>query len=232
MTDLTVITAGEVIETGDDAGIGLAWGNGGSLRVDQNTRVEFTSADSVYLRSGRIYFDSQGETVAAITGSGLEITTDHGSVKHVGTQYMTAVSARDLTVSVREGEVEVDGQYVDAEVAVAGEQLTVAGGARPSVLNITGYGEAWAWIETTAPAVDVDGQSVDQFLTWIGRETGLEVVYESPVAEQMARDGILKGNVDMDPRDELRFRMSGEDLNYRIDGGTIYVSTVKSSGRP
>lgn len=233
MTDLEEITAGQSIVTGDGAGIGLDWRNGGSLRVDQNTRIEFISADSVYLHYGQIYFDSQRpELLSAITGSGFDITTDHGSVRHLGTQYMAFVDTDKLSVSVREGEVLVDGVYVEEAVAVEGQQLTVAGGARPVIVNITGYGEAWDWIETTAPPVDVDGRSVDEFLTWVGRETGLKIEYESPDAEQMARDGILKGNVDMGPRDELRFRMSGEDLEYRIDGGTIYVRVIDSSSRP
>lgn len=233
MTDLEEIAAGQIIVTGDGAGIGLDWHSGGSLRIDQSTRIEFTSADSVYLHSGQIYFDSQpSELLSAITGSGFEITTDHGSVRHLGTQYMIFADADKLSVSVREGEVLVNGAYVDEAVAVEGQQLTVSGGARPIVVNITGYGDSWDWVETMAPAVDVDGRSVDEFLRWIGRETGLQISYESPVAEQRARDGILKGNVDMDPRDELRFRMSGEDLNYRIDGGTIYVSAIESSSRP
>jgi hypothetical protein len=233
MTDLEEITAGQSMVTGDGAGIGLDWRNGGSLRVDQNTRIEFISAESVYLHYGQIYFDSQrSELLSAITGSGFEITTDHGSVRHLGTQYMAFVDTDKLSVSVREGEVLVDGIYVDEAVAVEGQQLTVAGGARPVIVNIAGYGEAWDWIETTAPPVDADGRSVDEFLTWVGRETGLQIEYESPVAEQMARDGILKGNVDMDPRDELRFRMSGEDLDYRIEGGTIYVRVTDSSSRP
>jgi len=233
VTDLESISAGEVIVTGEDSGIGLEWGNGGSLRIDKNTRIRFTSEDSVYLESGRIYFDSRpSQLVAAITGSGLEITTDHGSVRHLGTQFMTYADTERLSVSVREGEVAVDGVYVEEAVAVKGQRLTVSGGARPVVVNINGYGEAWDWIENTAPSADVDGKSVDEFLKWVGRETGLQVSYESSAAEQKARDGILKGSIDMSPRDELRFRMSGEDLDYRIDGGTIYVSAIDSSSRP
>ncbi|MDH3614518.1 MAG: FecR family protein [Gammaproteobacteria bacterium] len=235
MTDLTAISAGQVIVTGDAAGIGLEWGNGGSLRIDENTRIEFRSADSVYLQSGRIYFDSQpSQSVAAITGSGFEITTDHGSVKHVGTQYMTLADADRLTVSVREGRVAVDGVYVAEAVALEGQQLTVSGGARPTVVNFSGHGEAWNWVEATAPAADVDGRTVDEFLQWVGRETGLQVAYESPAAEEKAREGVLFGNVDMDmdPRDKLQFRMSGEDLDYRIDGGTINVSAIDSGSRP
>jgi ferric-dicitrate binding protein FerR (iron transport regulator) len=243
MTDLASISAGQFIVTDNNAGIGLEWGSGGSLRVDKNTRIEFMSADSVYLHSGQLYFDSEpstlsasisagsNEIVAAVTGSGFEIETDHGLVRHLGTQYMTLADADKLSVRVREGEVAVDGVYVEEAVAVAGQQMTLSGGARPSLLDIDRFGEAWDWIEATAPVADVDGRSVDEFLTWIGRETGLQISYASPDAKQMAQNGVLRGNVDMAPRDELAFRMSGEDLSYRIDGGTIYVS-IDSGSRP
>lgn len=232
MRDLSAISAGQVILTGDNAGIGLEWGRGGSLRVDKNTHIEFRSADSVYLHSGQIYFDSHNDVMAAITGSGFTIETEHGTVEHLGTQYMTYTDARQLTVSVREGRVEVDGAYIDAAVANAGQRMTVSGGARPSVTDFKVFGEAWDWIEQTAPVVEVDGRTVAEFLRAIGRETGLQVAYESAVAEQLAANGVLKGNVEMAPRDELAFRMSGDVLSYRIDGGTIYVSSIDSGSRP
>jgi len=233
MRDLSSITAGQIIETGGNAGIGLAWGNGGSLRVDQNTRIEFKSPELVYLDWGRIYFDSQAsQLVAAIKESAFEIQTEHGSVKHLGTQYMTGVDSSELTVSVREGRVEVDGAYVDKAVALAGQQLTVTGGARPSVLDIDGYGAAWDWVEATAPNVNMNGRSTFEFLQRIGRETGLIVKFASVAAETLAHDGVLNGTIDMDPRGELDFRMSGEDLSYRIDGGVIYVSAISSGSRP
>ncbi|MDH3432144.1 MAG: FecR family protein, partial [Gammaproteobacteria bacterium] len=170
MRDLASISAGQVVVTGDDAGIGLQWGSGGSLRVDRNTRVEFASAESVYLRSGQIYFDSTpsalqgdkpGAAVAAITASGSAFTieTDHGSVRHLGTQYMAFADRDRLSVSVREGQVAIDGTYVEETIAVEGQQLTISGSTRPIIVNFNGYGEAWEWIEATAPAADVDGRS-------------------------------------------------------------------------
>lgn len=223
-SDLSSVYVGQIIETGNDAAISLGWGNGGSLRIDKNTRIEFSAADSVYLRSGQVYFDSLPATMAAITGSGLEIETDHGLVRHLGTQYMTTVDARDLIVRVREGEVSVDGAYVEEAVAVAGQQMTVSGGAAPSVLDIDSFGEVWAWAEAMAPTLNMDGRSTHDFLKMTAREIGLVVEYESDAAEKIARDGALIGAVEMDPRSELEFRMAGEDLSYRIDGGTIYVS--------
>ena len=228
-SDLSSVYVGQIIETGNDAAISLEWGNGGSLRIDKNTRIEFSSDESVFLRSGQIYFDSQPATTAATTGPGLEINTDHGLVKHLGTQYMTTVNARDLIVRVREGEVSVDGAYVEQAVAVAGQQMTVSGGATPSALDIDSFGEIWAWAEEMAPTLNMDGRSTYDFLQMTAREIGLVVKYESDAADATARDGILRGAVEMDPRSELEFRMAGEDLGYRIDGGTIYVSIDSGS---
>ena len=228
LSDFSTITVGQSIVTRTDSGIGLEWENGGSLRIDADTRIEFISADAIYLRSGRIYFDSTPSAlIASVSGksnaSNFRIETDHGTVTHIGTQYMTHASSEELTVSVREGQVAMDGNYHD-ETVREGQQLKIAGNTRPSVANFSRHGAAWDWVEQTSPVADVDGRSVADFLNWVGRETGLEIVYKSPEAERVAHAGILKGKVDMDPRSALEFRMKGEDLNWYIDGGTIIVS--------
>ncbi len=224
MTDLSAVFAGQIIQTGDAAGIGFEWSSGGSLRINENTRIEFTSPESIYLKSGQIYFDSHSDLVAAITGSSFEIETDHGQVKHLGTQYMTTVDSHDLSVSVREGKVQVDGRYVDTAEAVAGQRIILSGGAAPAILNFDAYGPAWAWAEEMAPPTQLDGKSIDDFLVWVARETGLTLRYEEG-AEQVAGSGKFIGEVKASPREELRLRMLTANLSYRIDGGTIYVST-------
>jgi len=223
MTHISSVYAGQIIETGDDGGLSLDWGSGGTLRIDRKTRVEFESADSVYLRFGQVYFDSGSEAIAAITGSALEIGTDYGLVRHLGTQYMTSIDGRDLVVRVREGSVAIDGNYVEEAVAVAGQQLRISGGSKPEILDIDGFGATWSWVEALAPSVNKDGWTTWEFLRHIGRETGLAIEYETPAAEAEARRGRLVGTIDTDPRHELELRMAGEDLGYRIDEGTIYV---------
>ena len=63
--DLSNVVAGQTIVTGDGAGLALAWGRGGSIRVDEHTRVQFTDDQAIFLESGRVYFDSQSSTVVA-----------------------------------------------------------------------------------------------------------------------------------------------------------------------
>ncbi len=233
LDDMSAITAGQTIKTGIDSGIGLEWGNGGSLRIAADTRIEFISAEEVFLRSGKIYFDSKpSELITNIPSGSTEpafrIQTNHGVVTHLGTQYMTTTGSDALVVMVREGEVSVTGKYRDA-IAHEGKRLEIAGSASPSITDISRHGAIWDWIEATAPVANVDGRSVDEFLRWVGRETGLKINYESPQAEQIAQDGILKGQVDMDPRSALEILMMGTDLewSYSENGGVIDVEFAR-----
>jgi FecR protein len=249
LTAQTVITSGQTMVTGSDAGIALAWSNGGSLRIDANSRVDFRSADAIYLRQGQVYFDSgQSDVVAGISGGStpamtaisdsgrpepqLTIETDHGSVTHLGTQFMTYADATTLRVSVREGKVAIDGRYHD-ETAERGQQLILKGSARPMRVNFKGYGDEWQWVERIAPATQPDGKTVDEFLHWVSRETGLQLAYESATAERLATERLKGslGSIDTQPKDALRLWMMGLDLNWRIDGGVIYVSAIDSGSR-
>ena len=236
LSDLSSVTVGQKIVTGKESGISLEWGNGGSLRIDAETRVEFISAEAIYLRSGRIYFDSSPSNLIMSVSGGSNLTkfrieTDYGAVTHLGTQYMAETSSEALVITVREGRVSIDGNYHD-ETALEGQRMEIVGSKRAAVVNYPRHGSAWNWVEQTAPIADVDGRSVDEFLNWVSRETGLRIVYASPEAEQKASSGILRGKVDMDPRSALAFRMMGEDLNWHIDGGTIKVSSIdENNGR-
>lgn len=220
--DLANIMSGQVIVTGADAGLSIAWGSGGSMRIDENSRIAFTDRQSVFLESGRVYFDSQQAPMVAEVDVGVTLRTEFGDIEHLGTQYMTEVDADTLIVSVREGQVAIDGTYHD-HLASPGQQVTFAGAARPSVLTISAYGESWGWVNRMAPAADVDGRSLHEFLTWVCREMGLQMKFEGQ-AESVARSAILKGRIDTDPAEALRLRLATAALEWRIEEGVIYIS--------
>jgi len=225
--NLAAIHEGQVIVTGDAAGIALAWANGGSVRLDKNTEVEFRDDTTVYLRSGQIYFDSMPSELFAevIAGSknALVIETDYGVVTHTGTQFMTRVDGEELRVSVREGRVDIAGKYYPHTLE-RGEQILFSGRQRPVVLSIPEYGAAWDWVGQTSPPVDVDGQSVHVFLDWVGRELGMNIAYGSDEVEQIARQAILEGQVGSEPKEALRLRMMTAALDWRFEEGVIYVN--------
>ncbi len=224
--NLTAVTAGQTLVTDDHSGIGLAWGRGGSLRIDANTRVAFVAGDEIYLRQGRVYFDSRPTMTTNGFGSSrephLKIRTDHGEVRHIGTQFMAAATADSVTVSVRDGEVLViaDGQR---ENAVPGEQLTLTEGRRPVRLNVHGWGEAWQWVEDISPGVVLDDRTVEEFLRWVSHETGLQLRFSDAAAEAQANVEMMRGTVDTSPRQALKLFMQTTDLGWRIDDGVIYV---------
>jgi hypothetical protein len=219
--DTTSVLTGQVLTTGADSAAGLSWLDGGSLRVDSDSRIEFVAANEVFLRAGRIYFDSLGSG----PDSDFSIRTTHGVVSHVGTQYLTESTAASLTVSVREGEVRVAGAFHEPTVYV-GQRMQLSGSSQPSITNTSGAGSEWQWIEAVSPNISVDGMSVFDFLHWVGRETGHAVQFESASAETLARDTQLRGAVNAEPRAELRLRMMTVDLDARFDaeGPAIIVT--------
>lgn len=224
--NLTTVTAGQTLITDSQSGIGLKWGAGGSLRIDQDTRIEFVSGTSVILRSGRVYFDSASGLTAAgsVAGSGtmLTITTDFGAVQHVGTQFMAAASDGRLVVSVREGEVIVESAGRNTP-AVEGQQLAISGSGAFDIVNIGPYGDAWAWVERTAPGAILDGRTAGELLDWVSRETGLQLDYRSQAARARADQSVLNGQLNVPPRQALDIWMLGTDLYWQIDNGVIYV---------
>lgn len=226
--DLSSVLSAQTIVTGAEAGMALAWVGGGSLRVDENTRLEFTTDHSVFLKSGRLYFDSDPSAMIAGTkaseSAGFVVNTDYGEIAHIGTQFMTRVDTGELTVSVREGQVGVDGTY-HSHVATSGQQVTFSGRQQPTVLSLSAHAKEWSWIGRTSPPADVDGKPIHEFLEWVHRETGLETRFEGQ-AEEVARKEQLKGTmIDAEPLDALRRWMATTALEYDVNEseGVIYV---------
>lgn len=223
------VVAGQIITTQADSGLGLAWSGGGSLRIDANSRVEFVSTDAVYLHDGRLYFDSAPAlSASSISGSDVRFTVHSrfGEVAHVGTQYMAQTDGVGLTVSVREGEVEVRPERGAATRAGRNQQMAISGSGVRSIVNIQPHGGLWQWVERTSPATDLDGRSIDEFLGWVSHETGLAIRYEDSAARSSA-DQLLRGKLETGPREALDVWMLGTDLDWRIDNGVIYVSKAR-----
>ena len=226
---LAKVHAGQTIVTGDKSGIALAWINGGSVRLDENTKVEFQDESSIVLHSGQIYFDSQPAEIiggtSASAANAFTVITDQGLVTHKGTQFMAHVHADTLTVSVREGQVSIDGPYYDSD-ARRGEQVIFSGSRSPTTLRINAYGGAWEWIGQTSPPVDVDGKSVLALLEWASRELGLELRFlgdtVKPAVHAERLIGI--GRIDKQPEAALKMYMPTTAFTWRIAEGVIYVS--------
>lgn len=224
--ELSILSVGQAIVTGPAAGAALALHNGGQLRLDADTRIEFTDGNTIFLESGRVYFDSRRPILAPDgpdDAAAFAVRTSHGTIAHTGTQFLVEHSGRTLVVSVREGAVDIDGDYHDAR-AVAGQRVTFEGRSLPVTTHVESHGDAWSWVEAMTPAARVDDPTIHEFLSWVSRETGLGLRFATPNAERVARHGNLVGRIDVPPMQALRLWMSTVDLEWRIEDGVIVVS--------
>lgn len=223
---LATIHSGQTVVTGTDAGMAVAWKSGGSVRIDKNSEVEFLDGHSIYLHTGRVYFDSTPSQLVAANSLKVDeqfvVKTDHGVVSHVGTMFMTKIDGETLIVRVREGRVAIHGTYHDVAVELR-QKVSISGRGRPSVSSDNGHGGEWAWIGNTSPSVDVDGVPIHQFLIWAGRELGLEVHYEPPELQEGAERELVFGPFSAEPYKALEMHMSTTKLKYQIDRGVIHV---------
>jgi ferric-dicitrate binding protein FerR (iron transport regulator) len=218
---------GQRLSTGAESRVALAWHGGGSLRVDENTRIEFVSARSIRLLAGQLYFDSlatHSEPTGDSTRTGLSIQTPAGEVLHVGTQFMMRVAGEEVVLSVREGQVKVAGDGFELVVS-SGEQLDIDVDGPQARRSIEGYGELWSWAEDIAPQQSLDGRTALELLDWVARETGRRLVYASPSGETLARETIIRGLDDRSPGDALQIMPYFTDFTYEIRDDTIVISS-------
>ena len=152
------------------------------------------------------------------------IGTPYGDVRHLGTQYVASIKDGLLQVAVREGSVAVDKGQMPV-VARAGEALTIARDGAVSRSQFDVYGESWRWAESVAPEFAIEGRSLDEFLTWAGRETGRKIVYTSADAAREAETTQLKGSVaGLTPEAAVIAVFASEpELRQQIAGGQIRV---------
>ena len=218
------LLTGQQIVTGKNSGLALRWLHGESIRLDASTELRLTSAGQINLLAGRIYLDTND----ADSFGELHIATPAGLVRHIGTRYMTAVSADGTSVSVREGEVLLDTQGVE-NLAASGNQLRVDRSGTLVRQAIPTYGDLWQWTEELAPVFASDGRSMADFLDWVAHESGRSVEFASPAAHKLASETLLRGKVDMDPMRALAVVLQTSDLMTETSAGTIIVR-LRSGG--
>jgi len=216
------VVASDEIRTAASGRVALRRLDGLEVRLDAATQLAFNDADRASLAAGSVYVD------AGAPGSGgsdaFVIGTPYGDVRHLGTQYVASLKDGLLQVAVREGSVAVDKGQMPV-VARAGESLTIARDGAVSRSQLDVYGESWRWAESVAPEFAIEGRSLDEFLTWAGRETGRKIVYTSADAAREAETTQLKGSVaGLAPEAAVIAVFASEPgLRQQIAGGQIRV---------
>lgn len=185
-----MLRSGEVLATADGR-VALAVGDALSLRVDRDTRLRFDAAGQVTLLGGAVYVDSGGLNAH----TALRIITPAGAVRHVGTQFQVRVSGPHTRVQVREGRVVLlrdGGATVDLG---AGDSADVTGAHVRVEHDQSSHGSDWEWAAATAPAFDIENRPLSEFLAWLAREHGWQLIYADAATQSRALDIRLHGSM-------------------------------------
>lgn len=222
------VTAGEQIATGDmirtDEGTRAAFnfGTGVSVRMDTGSLVSVAAADRVVLDHGGLYVDADPRSEAQHP---LVIETVYGSVRHLGTQYQVRTARSSIEIAIREGRIEITNAG-GTHAGTAGEQLIVPGEGAITRATMSPQDERWQWATHVAPVFDIDNQPLADFLGWIARETGRQVVYATPGVQAGAQQLILRGSVsDLAPEQALAAVMATTPFALAETATTIQIKS-------
>jgi len=215
------IQKGSVVSTGQQDRVALTLSGGQSLRLDRNTRVKFISAEQMVLEAGAVYADSN--STPAAPKAPLEIRTDAGIVRDIGTQFEVRRQDGGLRVRVREGSISLEQSSAKTE-AKAGEQLSAAAGSALVRSALAPDHPDWQWASSCAPAFELEGAPLPKFLEWAAREQGLKVEYASSTVRDAAAVKLHGSMQDMTPQEALDAVLPASGLSYQIRSGVLTVS--------
>ena len=216
----------QTIVTRANSTVSLDWHNGGSLRLDRNTRLRLHGVDEIELVAGQIYFDS-GEAMLPAS-QGLRIRTHAGMIRHVGTQFMTLVDDTIVVIRVREGSVAFDG-VASSGTTVAGHKLELYANGATKEFTDNGFGKDWQWITEIAPLRSFEGVHVIEFLNWVSRETGRSLRFASENANRIAHSADIVIPTDLSPTvNSLKTVLQTTDLRSEVNGQEIIVWEVEN----
>jgi ferric-dicitrate binding protein FerR (iron transport regulator) len=200
--------------------VALRLAGGQSLRLDVATRLRLDSGSAITLECGAVYLDSRGGRENAVVRTAL------GEVREIGTQFEVRLAETVLSVRVREGSVLVKG--VEEQIRIqSGTVGTFTPTLAPVLRPLSAWAEDWQWAQAIAPLLDIEGRSAAEFLAWVARESGVEVLYADAASERLAQEAILHGRLlGATPIATLDAVLPGCALRAAHSEGRLVISTV------
>ncbi|MFT7688314.1 MAG: ferric-dicitrate binding protein FerR (iron transport regulator) [Candidatus Azotimanducaceae bacterium] len=173
--------------------------NGLNMRLDSNTEITLIDLFEVKVASGSIYIDSDSDRDSDLSNNTIRVSTPFGNAQDIGTQFEVKVTPDRWRVQVRAGSVEmVDGN--DQFLLAAGERIEINQDST-STLNtvkkstITSHDASWSWTQSISTPFELQGETLDHYLTWVSRETGDAIKYRSAETESAAKQTTLSGSL-------------------------------------
>jgi ferric-dicitrate binding protein FerR (iron transport regulator) len=203
---------------------------GGSLRIAADSTVDITSAAAIRLERGKIYVDMPP---APATSARLSVWTHAGIIEHVGTGFEVLSDDAGIRIRVREGRIRlrgVSGAAGNSKVVLAdaGTELLAASGGGIVQRPVATFGSDWLWVASLAPAYEIEGQPLLNFLQWVSRELGRRLEFGDSAARDIAARTILHGSIrEHEPLDALANVLATTSLRYEILGDAIRVNSER-----
>jgi ferric-dicitrate binding protein FerR (iron transport regulator) len=217
------VYVGDSITTGAD-GVALTFENGLSLRLDARTTATVEGFDEVSVMAGRVYADT-GTSVR--DDRVIAVHTSVGSATDHGTQFAVGYGDGAMTVAVREGSVDVSARRA-SYTADAGQRLTLEPGHEVVVDEVPPFDDSWAWAASLAPAFDIHNRPVFDFLRWVARETGRELVFADDSVRLAAMASKLRGSISgFTPSEAVEPVLSTTRFHVRVDDRERMIVTME-----
>ena len=215
------VATGQVIEVGADSGVLLRISPALSVRLAANTRAHVTAADELELEAGAAFIDATPGARAP-----LSVTTRYGVVTHLGTQYLVRVGDGEVEVAVREGRAQLATDS-GTRIAEHGTWLLQRAAAPPLSGALAEDDARFQWLAGLPSAFHLEGATLEQFLAWFTRETGVTPVYSAGVDARNFTHVELKGSIDdLDPFEALSYVLATADLAWHREGTRVVIENA------
>lgn len=180
------IAASYKIRTGSDSYTAIRLTNGMDIRIGENTTLEITNLNEVFLNTGTLYVDSNAAE------ADINVRTPFGQAVDIGTQFEVKVSPQHWQVQVRDGQVEMKD---DTEVFLldSGYRLQISENDTVNRSTIDSDDDSWQWINNVSTPFKLEGATVSRYLEWFSKESGKKIEYQSESARVAANKTILGG---------------------------------------
>jgi ferric-dicitrate binding protein FerR (iron transport regulator) len=217
------VFAETTVLTGADGRVALQLSDEISMRLDAGTRIQMMSSSDIHLEKGAVYIDN---ATAGDDRTSVSVATPLGIAKDIGTQFEVRLGGESLRLRVREGTVVLHQEH-QTETAEEGMEVTVEEDRGSRRRSIPVYGAEWKWVLQIAPGLDIEGRRLDDFLSWISRETGRRIQFENLELQESASSIVLHGTIEgLSVGDALETVLPTCGLTHRVSEGKITIGEL------
>jgi len=216
-SDQKYIEQGIWLKTKNNSYTNITLADNSTLRVNQNSIIEFLNLSEVRIINGEIYHDADNVNKT----NPLTIITNIGNIQHIGTRYLVNKSTDDLKVSVRNGLVNITSEKVNRQLQ-SGKQVTINNTGIQSEEDISSYDVLWNWTQLAAQPFNSQGKSLNDFIVWYAHENGYQVNWNNLQAKTK-RVKITGDISQLNKSQQIKTIFLSTTFDYEINQGILSI---------